>query len=247
VAVRSPIPPPNRWRRSASPDPASRCCRAFLQPSTRILHEPLCPSWRAAQVRRRPLPARPGQERRHLPPARRLPGARLDRPVELRTVDSWEGLAKSLANGETDIALIGPWGYVLANHEAGAQAVSTILYDGKPEYFAIMVTHPGFRHPQRIADLKGRTFAFGDKGSTSGYLIPLHFFMTAGNRPGDATSAASCTPAPGDRDAGRAARARRRRRLQPQPQRDDRAGADQGRAVEDLLAPRRPCRTTPSP
>ncbi|HRM70602.1 MAG TPA: PhnD/SsuA/transferrin family substrate-binding protein, partial [Thauera phenylacetica] len=29
----------------------------------------------------------------------------LERPVQLRTVDSWEGLAKSLANGETDIAL----------------------------------------------------------------------------------------------------------------------------------------------
>jgi phosphonate transport system substrate-binding protein len=42
-------------------------------------------------------------------------------------VDSWEGLAKSLANGETDLALIGPWGYVLANHQAGAQVMSTIL------------------------------------------------------------------------------------------------------------------------
>lgn len=107
---------------------------------------------------------------------------RLDRPVELRTVDSWEGLAKSLANGETDIALLGPWGYVLANNEAGAQAVATILYDGKPEYYAIMITHPasGIR---TVADLKGRTFAFGDKGSTSGYLIPLHYFMTQGINP----------------------------------------------------------------
>lgn len=108
--------------------------------------------------------------------------ARLGRAVELRTVDTWEGLAKSLANGETDLALMGPWGYVLANHEAGAQVVSTLLYDGKPEYFAIMVTHPdsGIRSP---ADLKGRTFAFGDKGSTSGYLIPWHYFMTQGINP----------------------------------------------------------------
>ena len=107
---------------------------------------------------------------------------RLGRKVELRTVDSWEGLAKSLANGETDIALMGPWGYVLANNEAGAQVVSTILYDGKPEYYAIMITHPdsGIRSP---ADLKGRSFAFGDKGSTSGYLIPLHYFMTQGIDP----------------------------------------------------------------
>jgi len=108
--------------------------------------------------------------------------AQLGRKVELRTVDSWEGLAKSLANGETDLALLGPWGYVLANHEAGAQVVSTILYDGKPEYFAIMVTHPdsGIKSP---ADLKGKTFAFGDKGSTSGYLTPLHYFMSQGIDP----------------------------------------------------------------
>lgn len=106
----------------------------------------------------------------------------LGREVKLFTVDTWEGLAKSLANGETDLSLMGPWGYVLANHEAGAQVVATILYDGKPEYFAITVTGPksGIRS---LADLKGKTFAFGDKGSTSGYLIPLHFFMTKGIEP----------------------------------------------------------------
>lgn len=106
----------------------------------------------------------------------------LGRKVELRTVDTWEGLSKSLANGETDIALLGPWGYVLANNEAGAQVVSTVLYDGRPEYYAIMITHPesGIKSP---ADLKGRSFAFGDKGSTSGYLIPLHYFMTQNINP----------------------------------------------------------------
>ena len=113
--------------------------------------------------------------------------ARLGRPVQLRTVDSWEGLAKSLANGETDIALMGPWGYVLANHFAGAQVVSTILYDGKPEYFAMIVTHPG-SGLESVQDLlgakgRGRSFAFGDKGSTSGYLIPLHFFQQQGIDP----------------------------------------------------------------
>ena len=107
---------------------------------------------------------------------------RLGRPVELRTVDTWEGLAKSLSTGETDLALMGPWGYVLANHSAGAQAIATILYDGKPEYFALMVTHPD-SGIQTVADLKGRTFAFGDKGSTSGYLIPLHYFMKQGITP----------------------------------------------------------------
>ena len=113
--------------------------------------------------------------------------ARLGRAVELRTVDTWEGLAKSLANGETDIALMGPWGYVLANHYSGAQVVSTVLYQGKPEYFAMIVTHPE-SGLNSIDDLlgpkgKGRSFAFGDKGSTSGYLIPLHLFQQRGVDP----------------------------------------------------------------
>jgi phosphonate transport system substrate-binding protein len=112
---------------------------------------------------------------------------RLARPVQLRTVDSWEGLAKSLANGETDLALMGPWGYVLAHHHAQAQVVSTILYEGKPEYFALIVTHPE-SGLESLDDLlgpkgRGRSFAFGDKGSTSGYLIPFHQFQQRGIDP----------------------------------------------------------------
>lgn len=83
---------------------------------------------------------------------------RLGRPVELRTVDSWEGLARSLATGETDIALMGPWGYVLANQVSDAQVVSTILYQGKPEYFAMIVTHPdsGIATIQDLLGPKGK-------------------------------------------------------------------------------------------
>ena len=107
---------------------------------------------------------------------------KLGREVRLRTVDTWEGLAKSLASGETDMALMGPWGYVLANHNAGADVVATILYQGKPEYFAIMITHPN-SGINKVEDLKGKTFAFGDKGSTSGYLIPSHEFFKRGIEP----------------------------------------------------------------
>jgi phosphonate transport system substrate-binding protein len=82
---------------------------------------------------------------------------------------------------------MGPWGYVLANHFSDAQAVSTILYQGRPEYFAIIVTHPdsGLDSVDDLIGAKGRgrSFAFGDKGSTSGYLIPLHMFQQRGIEP----------------------------------------------------------------
>lgn len=142
------------------------------------------PAWSADPLRFGVGMFQPDREKNdatYRPLARHLEQA-LGRPVQLRTVDSWEGLAKSLANGETDIALLGPWGYVLANNESGAQAVATILYDGKPEYYAIIVTGPD-SGVKSVADLKGKTFAFGDKGSTSGYLIPLHYFQRQGIDP----------------------------------------------------------------
>ncbi len=108
--------------------------------------------------------------------------AKLGKKVQLRTVDTWEGLAKSLANNETDLALLGPWGYAIAHNESGAQAVATILYDGKPEYFAHIVVGPQST-AKSVDDLKGKTFAFGDKGSTSGYLIPFHMFQKKGIDP----------------------------------------------------------------
>jgi phosphonate transport system substrate-binding protein len=46
-----------------------------------------------------------------------------------------------------------------------------------------MVTHPdsGLKSAaDLVAQGARRSFAFGDKGSTSGYLIPLHFFMQQG-------------------------------------------------------------------
>lgn len=109
---------------------------------------------------------------------------KLKREITLRTVDSWEGLAKAMGNGEVDIGLLGPWGYVLANNESGSEVVSTILYDGKPEYFALIITNPKTK-AESLKDLKGKTFAFGDKGSTSGYLIPFHYMMKQNINPDD--------------------------------------------------------------
>ena len=37
---------------------------------------------------------------------------------------------------------MGPWGYILANNEGGAEAIATVKYDGKPSYHAIIVGRP---------------------------------------------------------------------------------------------------------
>ncbi|MEJ0069419.1 MAG: PhnD/SsuA/transferrin family substrate-binding protein [Pseudomonadota bacterium] len=57
---------------------------------------------------------------------------------------------------------MGPWGYVLANNEGGAQAVAMVKYDGKPVYYAIIVGKPGLGIKNWPADAKGKSISFAD-------------------------------------------------------------------------------------
>jgi hypothetical protein len=49
---------------------------------------------------------------------------------------------------------MGPWGYVLAKARAGAEALATVLYEGRPTYHAIILARPDLaiaRFPQFTA------------------------------------------------------------------------------------------------
>jgi phosphonate transport system substrate-binding protein len=102
---------------------------------------------------------------------------------DLQVSSDWAGLATALANDQADIAWMGPWGYVLANHAGGAQAVAMVKYDGKPVYHAIIVGKPGLNIKQWPQDAKGMSISFADAGSTSGWLIPTYWFKSQGIDP----------------------------------------------------------------
>ncbi|MGF1651304.1 MAG: phosphate/phosphite/phosphonate ABC transporter substrate-binding protein [Hyphomicrobiaceae bacterium] len=102
----------------------------------------------------------------------------LGREHELAVTTDWAGIAIALANKQADIAWMGPWGYVLANSEGGAQAIATVKYNGSPTYHSIIVARPDTRIDKWPDDAKGLRMAFADAGSTSGWLIPTHWFKT---------------------------------------------------------------------
>jgi phosphonate transport system substrate-binding protein len=108
---------------------------------------------------------------------------KLGREYELVVTTDWAGIAVALANKQADIAWMGPWGYVLANNEGGAQAVATVKYDGKPNYHAIIVARPDLRIAKWPEDAKGLRLSLADAGSTSGWLIPTYYFKTVGIDP----------------------------------------------------------------
>jgi phosphonate transport system substrate-binding protein len=108
---------------------------------------------------------------------------KLGRDYELVVTTDWAGIAVALANKQADIAWMGPWGYVLANNEGDAQAIATVKYNGKPTYHSIIVARPGTKIDKWPEDAKGLRISFADAGSTSGWLIPTHWFKTQNTDP----------------------------------------------------------------
>lgn len=105
------------------------------------------------------------------------------RPHELAVTTDWAGIAVALGSGQSDAAWMGPWGFVLARARAGAEAVATVLYQGRPTYHAIIIGRPDLAIARFPEDARGMSISFADAGSTSGWLIPHHWFMTRGIDP----------------------------------------------------------------
>ncbi|WP_206934306.1 phosphate/phosphite/phosphonate ABC transporter substrate-binding protein [Roseococcus thiosulfatophilus] len=108
---------------------------------------------------------------------------RLGRPYALTVTTDWAGIAVAMGSGQVDAAWMGPWGYVLAHARAGAEALATVLYEGRPTYHAIIIAREGVNIARFPEDARGMSISFADAGSTSGWLIPHHWFQTQGVDP----------------------------------------------------------------
>ncbi len=102
---------------------------------------------------------------------------------ELTATTDWAGISVAMRNDQIDLAWMGPFGYVLANTEAGAKAIATAQYDEKPIYHAIVVSRPDIEIERWPEDGKGKSISFTDTGSTSGWLIPTNWFRERGIDP----------------------------------------------------------------
>lgn len=130
-----------------------------------------------------PFQPTPGDTKKTYEPFFKFLAQSLGVDYELVVTNDWAGIATALANGQADIAWMGPWGYVLAKNEAGAEAIATVKYDGKPFYHAIIVSRPELKLAKWPDDGKGLSISFADVGSTSGWLIPTYWLKTRGIDP----------------------------------------------------------------
>ena len=104
--------------------------------------------------------------------------------VESFVGSDYNATIEALRNGHVDVALLGPFSYVLATTQAPVEAfaVTVIAKTMQPSYRSIIIARN--ESPiSALAEIKGRTFAFVDPGSTSGYMVPAAAFITSGITP----------------------------------------------------------------
>ena len=114
-------------------------------------------------------------------------------PVELTTGTSYSAVIEAMRAGRVDAMEVGPFAYVLAVQEAGAEALALATYPANEEnkvfdenapngYYSVYITKKG-SGIATVEDLKGKTFAFVDPASTSGHLAPKTGLIKAGINP----------------------------------------------------------------
>ncbi|MBG0774818.1 MAG: phosphonate ABC transporter substrate-binding protein [Desulfovibrionaceae bacterium] len=113
--------------------------------------------------------------KRAQPLAKKLESA-LGVKVEIFTASDYAGIITAMGNKHIDLAYYGPKSYVEASDKGIAEAVLLEMNkEHQPGYTGIIIT----RKDSGITSMdaaKGKTFAFTDPNSTSGFLVPNVLF-----------------------------------------------------------------------
>jgi phosphonate transport system substrate-binding protein len=109
----------------------------------------------------------------------RVLGRLVGTPVRVTVASDYAAVIEALRNRTADLAFVHPVGYVLASREAKATIVAKNLWHGKSTFTARIYvrTDGGLR---TLEDLRGRTIAFVDPASSSGYTYPMVLLIQRG-------------------------------------------------------------------
>ena len=100
-------------------------------------------------------------------------------PVRALVASDYAGVIEALRSKRVELAFVHPVGYVLANREAGCRILVRDVWGGKTAYTARFYVRKD-RGLQRLEDLRGKTVAFVDPASSSGYIYPMVLLMKQG-------------------------------------------------------------------
>lgn len=100
-------------------------------------------------------------------------------PVRVTVASDYAAVIEALRNRTADLAFVHPGGYVLASREARARIVAKNLWHGKASFTSRIYV----RRESGITtleQLRGKTIAFVDPASSSGYIYPMVLLIKRG-------------------------------------------------------------------
>ncbi|TLM97425.1 phosphate/phosphite/phosphonate ABC transporter substrate-binding protein, partial [bacterium] len=114
-------------------------------------------------------------------PFKKYLAEKLGMEVELFVANNYAGVVEAMASGKLDMAYFGGLTYVQAKKKANLHPIVTEVDSetGTTKYYSLIII-PADSPVKKLADLKGKTFAFGDVSSTSGSLYPRIMLDQAG-------------------------------------------------------------------
>lgn len=97
---------------------------------------------------------------------------------ELRVAQAYNAVVEGMANGKVDVAFFGPVTYSQARRRGVAELLAVGVTNGESVYYSgIFVSKDAGL--KEIADLRGRSVAFGDVNSTSSFNVPVAMMLEA--------------------------------------------------------------------
>ena len=99
--------------------------------------------------------------------------------VVFTPVTDYAAVVESLATRKLDMAWLGGFTFVQTKLRTNGTAIP-IVQRAEDEKFTSRFIVPAGSPAKKLADLKGKTFAFGSPSSTSGHLMPRYFLLQAG-------------------------------------------------------------------
>lgn len=106
----------------------------------------------------------------------------LHMPVKPFVAADYPGVVEAMNGGKLDVAFYSPAALVMAEKVAGARVILKAIYQGRSHYFSSIIVRAD-SPIKSLKDLKGRTFAFVDPGSTTGGVYPKLMLLNAGLNP----------------------------------------------------------------
>ena len=95
----------------------------------------------------------------------------------------YNGVIEALRSKKLDVALLGPFSYVLATTIADVEAFALLETQKQGATYRAVIIARKDHGVTSLKDLAGKTFAFVDPSSTSGHLFPKAALIKAGYNP----------------------------------------------------------------